>query len=225
MTEFQNLCINIKTWSDIADKASPININDVFEQNGNSFPLTLNAKLKSCDRLHVYFTTNASHQINFFIIPANLDNEEIPNGYKAGLYPIMLQPNAQVIPNPNRNELVTWINNWCDDGMRNNWLNNINQAPQVLVIRTSDFTVNELHACYLALKPNTNPSIPSKYALDLVIENTVTGNFINVDVSTADTEIGSQFADMARPVPPFGQENRPSTDENNFGILEYMSIQ
>jgi len=225
MSGFTDPILSIENWSALSQSAPRDGIISLFETSGNSFPLTLDATLKASERLHIYFTLDGSGKIEFFVIPAVADTKTNKSIYSDGLFPVALGVAQKTVTNPNKNELVTWINNWCNETMRDAWLTNITQAPQVLVIHTSDFVVSDLHECYLALKPNTNPQIQSKYALDLVIKNTVTGAFINEELATETTGVGPQFADMARPVPPFGQENYASTDESNFGILETLGIQ
>ncbi|MCH2194448.1 hypothetical protein [Kordia sp.] len=102
----------------------------------------------------------------------------------------------------------------------------VSSAPQVLVIPTSDFEVNHLHECFFALRTNSNPTIPTKYRMDLVVKNTVTNTFLNskLELDTTDGS-GSEFEDMARPVPPFGQDGYPSTDKKNFGVFLLSGIQ
>ena len=226
MSGFTDPILSIENWSAISQDAPVDGIISLFETSGNSFPLTLDATLKASERLHIYFTLDGSGKVEFFVIPAASDQKINKSIYSDGLYPVPLGVAQKTIANPNKNELVTWINNWCNETMRNAWLTNITKAPQVLVIHTTDFVVNDLHNCYLALKPNTNPQTQSKYALDLVIENTVTGMFLNVEEPTtnASDALGAQFADMARPVPPFGQDGHASTNQSNFGILEIMEI-
>lgn len=225
MTGFTDPILSIENWSALSQNAPIDGIISLFQTSGNSFPLTLDTTLKASERLHIYFTLDASGKIEFFVIPADSDIKTNKSIYSDGLFPVQLGSNQLTLQNPNKNALVTWINNWCNETMRDAWLTKITQAPQVLVIHTTDFVVNDLHECYLALRPNTNPSIPSKYALDLVIKNTVTGMFLNVKEPATGDALGAQFADMARPVPPFGQENHPSTGESNFGVLELMGIQ
>jgi len=225
MAKFTAPITRIENWQVLASNAPIDGIVSLFETTGNSFPLTLNTTLKASERLHIYFTLDGSEKINFYVIPATEDVKGNKNIYNDGLFPVPLNSKQETINNSENNELVTWINNWCNETMRNNWLMKITNAPQVLVIHTSDFTVNDLHKCYLALRPNTNPSIHNKYRMDLVVQNTVTGAFINKKLVSDVTGIGPQFRDMARPVPPFGQEGHASTDQTNFGILSTLGIQ
>ena len=224
MAGFTDPSISIQDWQVLA-KGAPIDgIVSLFQSSGNSFTLTLNAELKTSERLHIYFTLDGSGNIQFFVIPADSDTKNNKSIYSDGLYPIALGSKQITLANNENNELVDWINNWCNKTMRDAWLMKITNAPQVLVIHTTDFVVNEAHDCYLALRPNKNSSIPTKNRMDLVIKNTVTGAFLNVAEPAAETTFGPQFRDMARPVPPFGQENHSSTDQSNFGILSTLEI-
>ncbi len=223
MTGFSDPKINIENWQDLAQGAPDDGIISLLETSGNNFPLTLDATLKASERLHIYFTLDSSGKVQFFVIPADSDKSINKKIYSSGQYPIALNSKKVTVSGYGNEELIGWINNWCNETMRNNWLMKVTNAPQVLVIHTADFVVNDLHECYLALRPNTNPTIPTKYRMDLVVKNTVTNAFINVK-STIDAagDFGPQFRDMARPVPPFGQENHASTDETNFGILSTL---
>jgi hypothetical protein len=224
MAEFVDTSISIENWQALAQGAPDDGIISLFEKSGNSFQLTLNETLKASKRLHIYFTLDGSGEIQFFIIPAGLDQTSNKNLYGSGIYPVALSATQTTVSSESDPELVGWINNWCNETMRDNWLTKIANAPQVLVIHTDDFTVNDLHECYLALRPNANPTIPTKNRMDLVVKNTVTNTFINVKLATdVAGDLGPQFRDMARPVPPFGQENHASTDESNFGVLEQLS--
>jgi hypothetical protein len=220
MAGFTDPIVSIENWSALSKSAPRDGIISLFETSGNSFPLTLDATLKASERLHIYFTLDASGKIEFFVIPAALDQKTNKSIYSDGLPPIAIGSKQQAITNESNNELVTWINNWCNETMRNAWLMNITQAPQVLVIHTSDFVVGDLHKCYLALKPNTNPGAKNKNTLDLVIENTVTGEFLNVEEPSTSATVGALFADMARPVPPYDNNVGSSTAQSDFGILE-----
>jgi hypothetical protein len=223
MAEFTDLITSIENWQALAQGAPDDGIISLFEKSGNSFPLTLNETLKASERLHIYFTLDSSGGIEIFIIPADLDQKSNKNLFGSGIFPVALSATQTTVPSKSDPELVGWINNWCNETMRDNWLMKIANAPQVLVIHTDDFTVDDLHECYLALRPNANPTIPTKNRMDLVVKNTVTNTFINVKLTTDVTgDIEPQFRDMARPVPPFGQENHASTDESNFGVLQTL---
>lgn len=214
---------SIENWKSLAQGAPIDGIVSLFEKSGNNFTLTLDEKMKAATRLHIYFSLNESEEIEFFVIPADADVSTNKNIYSSGIYPLPLSATKTSVSGDGNQELITWINNWCNDIMRDGWLMKVSNAPQVLVIHTDDFTVNDEHLCYLALRPNTNPTIPTKNRMDLVVQNTVTNTFINVEVETATaTGIGPSYRDMARPVPPFGQENHTSTDEGNFGILSLL---
>lgn len=226
MAGFVDPITSIENWQALAKNAPVDGIISLLETSGNSFSLTLDATLKASKRLHIYFTLDGSEKIEFFVIPEDSDKKTNKNIYSSGLFPVPLNSKQVAVKNTENNELVDWINNWCNETMRNKWLMNITDAPQVLVIHTEDFAVNDLHECYLALRPNTNPTIPTKNRMDLVVKNTVTNAFINVKLTTdVAGDFGPQFRDMARPVPPFGQENHISTDESNFGILQTLGIQ
>ncbi|WP_046758818.1 hypothetical protein [Kordia jejudonensis] len=212
---------SIENWKALAQGAPIDGIVSLFQKSGNNFALTLNEKMKAAKRLHIYFSLDGSEEIEFFVIPAADDVSTNKSIYSSGIYPLPLSATKTTISGDG--ELITWINNWCNDTMRDNWLMKVSNAPQVLVIHTDDFTVNDEHLCYLALRPNSNASIPTKNRMDLVIQNTVTNTFINVKLEAATaTGIGPSYRDMARPVPPFGQENHASTDETNFGVLSLL---
>lgn len=220
------LSINIEEWQQLAQGAPDDGIISLLQKSGNSFPLTLSETLLAYKTLHIYFTLDGSGEIQFFVIPAELDKTTNKNLYGSGIYPIAVSATQTTVNSESNPELVGWINNWCNKTMRDNWLMKVTNAPQVLVIGTDDFTAGDLHECYFALRPNTNPTIPTKNRMDLVVKNTVTNTFINVRLATdVSGALGAEFADMARPVPPFGQENHASTDESNFGVLQNLGIQ
>lgn len=222
MTGFTDPSTSIENWQALAKNAPIDGIISLLETSGNSFSITLDATLKASERLHIYFMLDGSGKIEFLAIPADSDKKTNKSIYNSGLAPVSLNSKQITVANNENSELVDWINNWCNETMRNKWLMNITDAPQVLVIHTHDFTVNDAHDCYLALRPNTNPTIPTKNRMDLVVKNTVTGAFLNIAEPAVETSFGPQFRDMARPVPPFGQENHASTDESNFGILQTL---
>ncbi|WP_430409775.1 hypothetical protein [Kordia sp.] len=226
MADVNYLKTNIENWKKLTEEPVNAGIIPVLQENGNNFELTLDATLKAAERLHIYVTLDLSQKIQFYVIPHSLDTATNKSIYTSGLYPIPLSSQNQAVRPQENNILITWIDNWCNYDLRDQWLSKITFIPQVLVIHTADFIVNELHKCYFALRPNSNPTIPSKYRMDLVIQNTVTGAFLNptvqltkVEGAIADSSFEPQFADMARPVPPFGQEGHVSTDESNFGVL------
>ncbi len=222
MSGFNDPEISIENWSALAQGAPIDGIISLFEKSGNSFPLTLNAKMKAAERLHIYFGLDSSGKIQFYVIPAGLDQNSNKTIYSCG-ESVALDATQQSVTSNSTSPLVGWINNWCNETLRNGWLTGLDQAVQVFVIHTTDFVVNDLHNCYLSLKPST---VEGQYTVDLVIQNTVTGMFLNIEEpSAADATLGAQFADMARPVPTFGQDNHTSADQSNFGVLEIMGIQ
>ncbi|WP_298512566.1 hypothetical protein [uncultured Kordia sp.] len=222
MTQFVDPELSIESWSALAQQAPVDGIISLFEKSGNSFPLTLNAKMKAAERLHIYFGLDGSGNIQFYAIPADLDQESNKTIYSCGAS-VALDATQQTVTSNSNSPLVGWVNNWCNETLRNNWLTGLDQAVQVFVIHTTDFVVNDLHKCYLSLKPG---AAKGQYTVDLVIQNTVTGMFLNVEEPSADDDaLGAQFADMARPVPPFGQEGHTSTDASNFGVFQALGIQ
>ncbi|WP_298425223.1 hypothetical protein [uncultured Kordia sp.] len=222
MAGFSDPQLSIENWKALAQESPIDGIISLFEKSGNNFQLTLDEKMKSSERLHIYLTLS-DDEISFFVIPSASDLPVNKNIYGSGVYPVAISATQQTVSGTGNEELMTWINNWCNEKMRNTWLMNVQKAPQVLVIHTDDFIVDNLHECYFALRPNSNASIPTKNRMDLVVKNTVTGTFLNVELETATAEgVGPQFRDMARPVPPFGQENHTSTDVSNFGILSLL---
>jgi len=218
MAGFNDPTISIENWSALAQEAPNDGIISLFEKSGNSFPLTLNAKMKEAERLHIYFGLNSSGEIQFYVIPAGLDKTTNKSILTCGEI-VAIDTTQQTVNSNSGSPLVGWINNWCNETLRNGWLTGLNQAVQVFVIHTDDFVVNDLHKCYLALKLEGD----KKYKVDLVIQNTVTDEFLNVEQPSTDADAtGAYFADMARPVPPFGQED--STVEINFGVFQSLGI-
>ncbi|WP_420572292.1 hypothetical protein [Kordia sp.] len=211
--------IGIENWSALAKDAPIDGIISLFQNSGNSFSLTLDETLKQSKILHVYFMLDSAGKIEFFVIPAASDVKG-KSVFSSNLPISQLGASKTTINNDNNNELITWIDNWCNQTLRDAWLMKVTQAAQVLVIHTSDFTVNDNHECYLALKPNTNPNINNQYALDLVVQNTSTGNYLNAMVQSPEGTIG--YADMARPVPPYDNGVNSDTAESDFGILESL---
>ncbi|MEM6722219.1 MAG: hypothetical protein AAF611_23025 [Bacteroidota bacterium] len=215
--------LSIDNWSALAKEAPNDGIISLFAKSGNSFPLTLNETMKDAERLHIYLGFNTSETIEFYVIPADMDETSNKSIDTCGVS-TPLDATQQKITSSSKSPLVGWVNNWCDAGLRNGWLTSLEQAVQVFVIHTTDFVVNDLHKCYLALKPNTKEV--GTYRVDLVIQNTVTGQFLNVEEPpTSDTLGTPQFADMARPVPPYNNGynlGHPSTEATNFGILQQL---
>lgn len=231
ITKFIDPIVCIENWRALANEAPIDGIISLLEKSGNQFTLNLKSLSLPSNKLHVYITLNGSGTIDFLAISSGSDKESNKHIFDSALFPIPLGTEIVHIngtyTSKNALELISWVNNWLDTTKRNSWILNASKngnMVQVFTIDTTDFMTDTLHDCYLALRPNSNPAIPNKYMIDLVVKNVETGQLLNLAESTNAETVEAHFRDMARPVPPFGQDNHPSTDPANFGILKSLGI-
>ncbi|MFK7748564.1 MAG: hypothetical protein AB8B65_09245 [Kordia sp.] len=213
---------------------------------GNSFHLKVGLISPMYNRLHIYIGKSTpleqSGGISFYGVPSVCDyentlkaeyhNYSIEQGQGAKTLPQLIdsklvpinfteKPFAYNIENPNPAEklLIESINNWNIAAHRQSWLDSKFPEGEGFVLAAFDIDVSDFeplhgHECFLALKPA--PENGKNYVLDLVILNTTSKKFLNLQ----ETENGVSLRDLARLVPPFGQAGLPSTNESNFGILQ-----
>lgn len=126
-------------------------------------------------------------------------------------------------PNAAEEKLIQSINSWDDPEKKAAWISRLfkeSSDSMVLAfdIDISDFKPGQIHACYFALNQDENEN----FTVDLVIINTETNQILNLMVDHTNYDKTSQYRDMARPVPPFGQDIY--TGQNEFGILGALGI-
>lgn len=119
---------------------------------------------------------------------------------------------------PAQELLIKSIMNWNNAEVRNTWIKDSCAGKTGMVIaldiNISDFKIEYDHTCFLALK-----EVGGSYQMDLVIQNTHTNEFLNLSKNSDGTV---SLRDMARPVPPFGQDVFTES-QDQFGILGLMS--
>ncbi|QHI38600.1 hypothetical protein IMCC3317_39940 [Kordia antarctica] len=226
MASTDSITDSITTWNNMRLKNLE-EIKNLFTNTGNHFSLSLGNTSICSHKLHVYFAYSDG-ALQFYAIPSDSDerNKERPvEDLALFSIPLSTQMTKILSENPADEKYIDWINNWCNDSIRNNWLDNVSKNGNVIqafVINTADFMMNTTHKCYLALRPTSeNENI---YMIDLVVENTKTNDILNAGSGETEGGIEPQFRDMARPVPPFGQEGHLSTEATNFGLLGSLGI-
>jgi hypothetical protein len=235
----------IQNWKNATENQS--SVQELFSSSGNYFTLHTGNISHTYNTLHVYLgATFEPEQVILYAVPGlsdyseNLSQEfsryeaskQLPKNYMTlatyvnskleniGLYTEDVKAKFNRQYSPEEQKLIDSIFAWNDPKTRNAWLSSLYEEGKPIVlsldIDVSDFTIAEAHKCYLALK-----SVDSGYQIDLVIENTTTGAFLNL---TKDPEGMTSLHDMARPVPPFGQNGSVYTQSSDqFGILGIIS--
>jgi len=222
-------------------------VTSLLNEAGNYFLLDTGNISSLFNTLHIYMGCN-DNEIQLFSVPGiadNFDNLQISHerylssnsgqenpldmkGYiNSKLLPITLSSVKENIeekivgePSPQEQLLINSINNWGEVGSINNWVESIfekgaaEQMVQVFDIDISDFKPGQIHACYFALTTSG--------VVDLVIVNTETNQILNLFKDQTNYDSQSEFRDMARPVPPFGQDI--FTRQLEFGILSTLGI-
>lgn len=208
---------NIDRWNSLIngnDENRLQKVKDIFAKAGNYFILdTGNISADShYNYFHVYFGLDDADTLKLYVLPKE-DDKDI-DIYTLNLIPIppFGTDDKVVDPFANRQDLIQDINAWQNLESRNSWLDvNHNALPWAFCIDASDFNPGDVHACYFAIRNN------KEYGklMDLVIANTGAKDIPSLIKEKKPYDKSSVFKDMARPVPPFG---------NNYGILIALGI-
>ncbi len=235
----------ILNWNTARLDAS--SITSLLNDAGNYFLLDTGNISSLFNTLHIYMGCN-DNEVQLFALPGMADNtknlqtsferyqssnsgKENPLSMKAyidsKLLPISISSKKENIqekivgePSPAEQTLINSINNWGEVGSINNWIESIFEKGaaanmvQAFDIDISDFKPGQIHACYLALT--------AEEVIDLVIINTATNQILNLFKDQTNYDNESAFRDMARPVPPFGQDI--FTAQSEFGVLDVLGI-
>jgi len=211
---------NIKRWYEKRKDQSFLD--SYFDKAGNRFSFQPNRQVT--DYLHIYLAMNDEGVLNFYFIEENDDKHKKNNWLSAtALSPhkeplpakLMEDANDQPTKLPYK-KVAKWVDNWNDEKIRGEWIKtNFNRKPEnntimlAFRINSLDFKVGVMHECFLALK-----KIKSKYVADIVVYNTDNFNLLNAQNTVED----SSYEDLARPVPPFGD------DYDDYGVLVELDI-
>lgn len=232
---------SIQSWKSAVSNEQTVS--DIFTNSGNYFTLQTGNISHIFNTLHVYLGVTAvqeNQELVLYAVPGLCDysqhmNDEFTRYQESkkqtqeetgleirvnskletiGLYNADIQSKFNGNYTPEEQQLIESIIAWNTPKTRNAWINSLyNQnKPMVLAldINISDFVMAEAHTCYLALK-----QVEGGYQMDLVIESTTTGKFLNIETDASGV---TSLRDMARPVPPFGQDVYTQSSEQ-FGIL------
>jgi hypothetical protein len=215
-------CIN--QWA-IA-RTNEVLLNSLFSASGNSF--SLNSARLGGEKLHIYIGYDGE-DLSLYTIPSEADTGSSVSN--ASLTKIAIAAEKQTLASSsrdsqNRIELIEAINNWTDPANIASWVSqnfsaktSENTILQTFIIDTTDFMSDHNYEGYFALKITEEDKKPV-YTIDLVVVNTDTGQILNlVNVGNA-----THYRDLARLVPPFGQEKHPSTKKENFGVLQTLGL-
>lgn len=217
----------IENWSN--NRSNESLIKEIIHSSGNYFILDGDTISTLGTKLHVYLATD-NEELKLYAIPADKDINISKVGINELVIQILLQKNNELLPTnkytgPQADKAITLINSvndWNTEKPKAMWYTKIfeeNTVPLAIEIDCADFKPDETHACFFALKQDQN-----NYALDLVIMNMGKNIAFNPEGNGGTFGGNLVFRDMARPVPPFGQEEHPSTDRGNFGILLALEI-
>lgn len=218
----------IENWSN--NTKSQSSTETIINSSGNYFILDGESISKLGTKLHVYLASD-NEVLSAYAISADKDQ----NLSKAEINEIVIQipllTNNEPIPidhyaGPQKEKaiiLIESVNAWNTTKPKEMWYAKIfdeNTVPLAIEIDCADFESGDTHACFFALKIDQN-----NYAMDLVIMNMGKNIIINPEENGGGFGGNLVFRDMARPVPPFGQEGHPSTNYSNFGILQTLGIE
>lgn len=215
----------IKRWND--KRTDEPFLKSFFEQSGNKFSFT--KEHEDVEKLHVYLALNSKEELNFYFIKEKDDAKKRFNwlassnlsSNKGSLPPPLDPSNETSKPAMPYGKAKEWIENWIDTEKRNEWIAsnfNANYIDNTImlafVISTADFNIGAKHECFLALK-----KVKSVYVADLIVYNTENKEIVNREKSNSNGPGSLEVSDLARPVPPFGDEY------DEFGALIELGIQ
>lgn len=213
---------NIKRWYEKRKDKSFLE--SYFSEAGNRFSFKPNRAVS--DYLHIYLAMNEDGELSFYFIEENDDKHKKNDWLSATTISTHKEPlPSNLLENTKDHpaklpfkEVAKWVDNWIDDKIRGEWIEaNFNSKPEdntiMLAFRidSSDFDAGVKHECFLALK-----KVKSKYVADIVVYNTDNFKILNSQ-NTIGTE-ESTYEDLARPVPPFGD------DYETYGVLVELDI-
>lgn len=213
---------NIKHWNDKRKDKSFLET--YFSKSGNRFSFKPNKEISGY--LHIYLALTDNKELNFYFIKENDDKQKkndwlsvsALSHHKEPLPPNLAENSEGHTGKLPYKKVVKWVDNWNDDKIRGEWIEaNFNKKQEnntiMLAFRidSSDFIVGTRHECFLALK-----KVKSKYIADIVVYNTDNFKILNSQNTNATEE--STYEDLARPVPPFGD------DYETYGVLVELDI-
>lgn len=218
----------ITLWNTIRKEEEEVQ--SIFNLQGNMFNfIKPNANFQS---FHIYVACDDSRNLHFYFIASSDDaNKKFDWVYSSQIKKLKYSLPVSTQP-PNETKFIDWssankwVNDWINDTKRNAWVSNNfsvdsenNNIVQAFEIDASDFEINDLHNCYLALKKDES----GKYQVDIVVYNTATHTLLNTVSKVANNGVkpAYSFEDLARPVPPFGQDG---LEYRNFGVLVDLGI-
>lgn len=199
-------------------------VQKIFNDQGNIFNFVKpDNTIKS---IHIYIACDERKSLYCYFISSIDDAEKKFNWiYKSEIPSIKESLPEKNLPPKGSNEYLDWetanqwVNNWINVNKRNDWIHeqfnaNISKNNIVLAfeINVDDFTVNDIHNCFLGLKKDYN----DEYQIDLIVYNTSTNRVLNYNIHKYDS-----VHDLARPVPPFGG----GLNYGDFGVLDSLGIQ